>query len=211
MNLFFIAEFLLAHLFLGIPIIGLTAWILFGIVESVDDGSCDGTATTIGLLISGFLTAYFTYPLYGPWIELYGSWNVLLIGILVYGASGALWSIFKWNRYIHSQLEYIVTQLSCGVHNVNDYINESGVINYESLPSHYKDRINPAEHKAQLLVWVFMWPISVIIYVIKFLFTDIKNAVFNLLIGTYKWMVNRALNNTRVPISTRKATDKAKL
>ena len=104
-------------------------------------------------------------------------WRAISLGVLIYLVAGVAWSIFRWFRYVKT--------------NVAEY-NES------PSESHYADlkwKIDAHHNKSRITAWIAYWPWSLVWNIIG----DVCVTIYEHLQGVYQNISHKALKNIPKP------------
>lgn len=98
----------------------------------------------------------------------------IVVGICSYLILGAIWSFFKWYKYVSKEVARYAQ-------NKSYYFKEDGALKPE-----YTTDLKIYWHYDKLSTWIFCWPTSVVLYILgDFLFNLISN-VTQIITNTFK-------------------------
>jgi hypothetical protein len=200
MNIFFIAEFLLAHFYLAAFASAVLFVMLF--LHIVEYDLPDEKASSGWIMFSTAGLLYLFYPQFSPIFAEYGTVGSIALISISYLVIGCLWSLFKWNQYLGRATNYILrdwNQYSQTQKEMySNAIKPDNSLNYDGMPTHLKDYVKPSQNTGRFATWLFYWPVSIVSYVIQHFLADIASMVFNAFKGIYEKMTRNALKNVKV-------------
>ncbi len=140
----------------------------------------------IGVLVVGIL-AYFAYDI-NPFMWIYNNPITIVLGGLFYLAAGAGWSIFKWGKNLSSKI--LQEEMLFAKKRYNQ--ENPGAYEYDYIKAYYfPKRALSVHNKDRIATWIFMWPISVVSYVLGEFLVDIFNKIYDLLGSVYDRMTRQ--------------------
>jgi hypothetical protein len=100
------------------------------------------------------------------------SWQTLLFGFMIYITAGAVWSVWRWFRFVQSEVSKFNTKASsCGSKRDLEYF------------------LQARRHKSEIYMWILYWPWSLL-----WSFThDLVKTIYESLLGVYSNITKRAL------------------
>ena len=119
------------------------------------------------------------------WSWFLANYLLMLIYLVGYFIAGSIWSIFKWYRFVKSELiKYRELKQSFN-NRTFDIEKWKEKIEYNCWPP------DPKNNKDKIVRWIMAWPVSVTWAILEDLFVWIGNKLYNIIGEIYRSISNR--------------------
>lgn len=159
----------------------------------------DGMAVFIFVVVGALLYGVFKIDIWSWFLLNYLS---LLLYMVYYFLAGMGWSVFKWFRFVKKELkEYQATKVQflkkykvegTGTVVPNEFLEKwKQEISYKHWPP------SPGEHKADIVRWIIVWPVSVVWALLEDFFVWVGEKLYAMVSKIYKGISDRLFSDFR--------------
>lgn len=116
-----------------------------------------------------------------PIIALASHWQLIILGLFVYGFIGGCWSVFRWFKYCKKII------------NENAYSKRYSHEEHVTPEQYYGKMLSPQNHKSTIIGWIIFWPWSAIWNITGDFFTSIYDSLDTVYLRVSKYAIKKAL------------------
>lgn len=123
----------------------------------------------------------------GPDLAWMLDWKLFLPAVVLFGAIGAGWSLWKWHRHMRSdRIQKLLRDAK------DTYDMEEHDLSFK-LSDWFPLEAKVATHKQAIISWIVLWPFSMMVFFFEDFMVDVGRWIYDRLAGAYARISDSAL------------------